>query len=73
MIKDQKKMENEVIPAHFSLKKFSSFIRQLHLYDFHKKKSGKETFIFGNPLFSCHERTMAEKIFRKRRPKSFLL
>lgn len=46
IIKDQHKMEDLVIPEHFSLTVFSSFVRQLHLYDFHKKKSSNGCLVF---------------------------
>lgn len=50
------KMENEIIPLHFSLRKFSSFVRQLHLYDFHKRKSKRHELVFYNPYFQRDQR-----------------
>ena len=56
IIKDHLKMANSVIPEHFSLKQFSSFVRQLHLYDFHKKKSSSGCLVFENSCFLKEKR-----------------
>jgi hypothetical protein len=38
MIIDQTKFSEEVLPVYFKHNNFSSFIRQLNMYDFHKSK-----------------------------------
>lgn len=58
LIKDVQKLEAVIIPANFSLKKMASFIRQLHLYDFHKNKDRAHDYfmVFSNPLFKEWDR-----------------
>lgn len=56
LIKDQLKMDAEIIPVYFSLRKFSSFVRQLHLYDFHKEKSTNSVLMFRNTFFKRDQR-----------------
>jgi hypothetical protein len=36
VIKDVKKMANQVIPAYFRHTKYESFVRQPNMYNFHK-------------------------------------
>ena len=59
LIKDCEMLEKEIIPEYFSLTKLSSFIRQLHLYDFHKSKAKNFRSVemaFCNPKFLLWDR-----------------
>lgn len=52
MIIDQTKFSNEVLPIYFKHSNFSSFIRQLNMYDFHKsKRKGCPHQMFQHPQF----------------------
>ena len=71
-------MQAEIIPEYFSLKRMSSFVRQLHLYDFHKDKTHSRNGVlaFHNDLFQKDHmfvlvlcRDLAVMIRRKRKTK----
>lgn len=51
IITDINKFIEEVLPSNFKHKNYSSFIRQLNMYDFHKIKSDNSSSCFINPLF----------------------
>ena len=46
IVKSKDRFENEILPKYFKHRKFSSFVRQLNMYDFHKIRKEKEIPIF---------------------------
>lgn len=41
IVKNKEKFESMVLPRYFKHRKFSSFVRQLNMYDFHKLRKEK--------------------------------
>ena len=46
IVKNKELFENEILPRFFKHRKFSSFVRQLNMYDFHKIRKEKDIPIF---------------------------
>lgn len=46
IITDIDRFEQEILPKYFRHKKFSSFVRQLNMYDFHKIRNEATKNVF---------------------------
>ena len=58
---DRVKFENEILPTYFKHKSFNSFVRQLNMYDFHKKsRSAHEQVFFHKSFLQGHEEKLNE-------------
>ena len=65
IVKNKDLFENEIPPKYFKHKKFSSFVRQLNMYDFHKIRKEKEIPIFKHKFFKMASFDLLHKIKRK--------
>jgi heat shock transcription factor 1 len=63
IIKDQHLFTNIILPQYFKHKNFSSFVRQLNMYDFHKLR--ESTLEFYHPLFQKGNHSSLVEIRRK--------
>ncbi|CCD24657.1 kinase-regulated stress-responsive transcription factor SKN7 NDAI_0D03430 [Naumovozyma dairenensis CBS 421] len=75
VVLDTGKFTTQILPTHFKHSNFSSFVRQLNKYDFHKvkrksdepgrKKYGELSWEFTHPSFKRHDEAGLENIKRK--------
>jgi hypothetical protein len=65
-IQDVKKFEDEVLPSLFGHNKFSSFVRQLHMYNFKKITSEGGQSVYVNSCFQRGKRELLQNVNRKK-------
>lgn len=66
IIKNPVLFGEQILPQYFKHNNFSSFIRQLNMYDFHKsKRKGTTDQVFKHPFFLKDKRHLLPQIRRK--------
>ena len=65
-IKNTNAFSEQILPQYFKHNNFSSFIRQLNMYDFHKAKTrGTNYQVFKHPFFLQGQKNLSPQIKRK--------
>ena len=65
VVKNIHDFTEKILPKYYKHNNYSSFIRQLNMYDFHKKKSGQNEHIFHHQYFIKDQKDLMKSIKRK--------
>ena len=65
VVKNVHDFAEKILPKYYKHNNYSSFIRQLNMYDFHKKKSGQNEHIFHHQYFIKDQKDLMKSIKRK--------
>jgi len=65
VIKDTSEFAKKVLPTYFKHNKLTSFVRQLNMYNFHKKKTLNSDQVYFHELFQRGQKALLHKIKRK--------
>ena len=65
IIKNVNEFTEKILPLYFRHKNYSSFVRQLNLYDFHKLKSENGSQVYKHRLFVRNKSYLIDSIKRK--------
>ena len=72
VIHDTHAFSQNILPQYFKHNNYSSFIRQLNMYNFHKQKSGQNEHIFHNKNFIKNRKDLIKEIKRKNKTEHLL-
>ena len=73
IVKNLHDFTEKILPKYYKHNNFSSFIRQLNMYDFHKKKSNQNEHIFHHNNFIKDRKDLIKTIKRKSRKENIPL
>lgn len=65
IVKQVNKFSEEILPKYFKHNNFSSFIRQLNMYDFHKTRNSSNQQCFQHSCFKKGQKQLLQEIKRK--------
>jgi heat shock transcription factor 1 len=65
VIKDAEEFSQKVLPVYFKHSNFTSFVRQLNIYNFHKKKTFNQHHVYFHELFKRGKTELLRHIKRK--------